>query len=78
MMSAAGRNWRTESGVLLRLAGPLVVNNLAVAGMNTADALMAGHVGVEALASVAVGGSVWFLFFTGGEEASGIRTAPGV
>ena len=64
MMSAAGKNWRKESAVLLRLAGPLVVNNLAVAGMNTADALMAGHVGVEALASVAVGGSVWFLFFT--------------
>ena len=52
--------------MLLRLAGPLVVNNLAVAGMNLADALMAGRLGVEALAAVAVGGSVWFLFFTVG------------
>ena len=63
---SAGNDWRRESGVLLRLAGPLVVNNLAVAGMNLADALMAGRLGVEALAAVAVGGSVWFLFFTVG------------
>ena len=59
-------NWRSESRVLLRLAGPLVVNNLAVAGMNFADAVMAGRLGVEALAAVAVGGSVWFLCFTVG------------
>jgi MATE family multidrug resistance protein len=66
MTASTGKNWRKESGVLLRLAGPLVVNNLAVAGMNLADALMAGRLGVEALAAVAVGGSVWFLFFTVG------------
>lgn len=64
MTAATAKNWRTESGALLRLAGPLVVNNLAVAGMNFADAVMAGRLGVEALAAVAVGGSVWFLFFT--------------
>ena len=52
--------------MLLRLAGPLVVNNLAVAGMNFADAIMAGRLGVSALAAGAVGGSVWFLFFTVG------------
>jgi len=57
-------NWRNESRTLLRLAGPLVVNNLAVAGMSFADAVMAGRLGVEALAAVAVGGSVWFLGFT--------------
>ena len=59
-------NWRTESRSLLRLAGPLVVNNLAVAGMSFADAVMAGRLGVDALAAVAVGGSVWFLGFTFG------------
>jgi len=64
MIGATGKNWRGESRALLRLAGPLVVNNLAVAGMNFADAVMAGRLGVEALAAVAVGGSVWFLFFT--------------
>ncbi len=46
------------------LAGPLVVNNLAVAGMQFADAVMAGRLGADALAAVAVGGSVWFLGFS--------------
>ena len=58
------KNWRQEAGALLRLAGPLVINNLAIAGMQFADAVMAGRLGAEALAAVAVGGSVWFLGFT--------------
>ena len=32
---------RTEAKVLLRLGGPLIVNNLAIAGMQFADAVMA-------------------------------------
>jgi len=57
-------NWRQELPALLKLAGPLVVNNLAIAGMQFADAVMAGRLGAESLAAVAVGGSVWFLGFT--------------
>lgn len=57
-------NWREEAGALCRLAGPLIVNNLAIAGMQFADAVMAGRLGAAALAAVAVGGSVWFLGFT--------------
>jgi len=57
-------NWREETPALLRLAGPLVVNNLAIAGMQFADTVMAGRLGAESLAAVAVGGSVWFLGFT--------------
>lgn len=57
-------NWRQEVRAILRLAGPLIVNNLAVAGMQFADAVMAGRLGAEALAAVAVGGSVWFLGLT--------------
>jgi MATE family multidrug resistance protein len=53
-----------EVRALLRLAGPLIVNNLSIAGMQFADAVMAGRLGAEALAAVAVGGSVWFLGFT--------------
>ena len=64
MAMSAQQNRGKESRALLRLAGPLIINNLAVAGMNFADAVMAGRLGVEALAAVAVGGSVWFLFFT--------------
>lgn len=49
---------------MLRLGGPLMVNNLAVAGMQFADAVMAGSLGARELAAVAVGGSFWFLGFT--------------
>ncbi len=59
-------NWREEFRGLLALAGPLIVNNLAVAGMQIADTIMAGQIGAESLAAVAVGGSVWFLGFTVG------------
>ncbi len=54
----------TEARALLRIGGPLIVNNLAIAGMQFADAVMAGQLGADALAAVAVGGSVWFLAFT--------------
>ena len=57
-------NWRDETRGLLRLAGPIIVNNLAIAGMQFADAVMAGRLGAESLAAVAVGGSIWFLGFT--------------
>ncbi len=56
-------NWREEASALLKLAGPLIVNNLAIAGMQFADAVMAGQLGAQSLAAVAVGGSVWFFGF---------------
>ena len=56
-------SWREEIRELLKLAGPLIVNNLSIAGMQFADAVMAGRLGAEALAAVAVGGSVWFFGF---------------
>ncbi len=56
-------NWREEIRELLKLAGPLIVNNLAIAGMQFADAVMAGRLGAESLAAVAVGASVWFFGF---------------
>ena len=57
-------NWPDEVRALGRLASPLIVNNLSIAGMQFADAVMAGRLGAEALAAVAVGASVWFLGFT--------------
>jgi len=57
-------SWRNEIGRLFKLAGPLIVNNLSIAGMQFADAVMAGRLGVETLAAVAVGGSLWFFAFT--------------
>jgi len=57
-------NWRQELRALLALAGPLIVNNLSIAGIHFSDAVMAGRLGAESLAAVAVGGSVWFFGFT--------------
>lgn len=51
---------------ILRLAGPLVANNLALAGMNFADTVMAGRLGTVDLAAVAVGGSAWMIVFLSG------------
>jgi MATE family multidrug resistance protein len=63
-VSSSRNNWLHESRALLIIAGPLIVNNLSIAGMQFADAVMAGRLGAEALAAVAVGGSIWFLGFT--------------
>lgn len=54
---------RTELHALLKLAGPLIINNLAIASIHFADAVMAGRLGAETLAAVAVGGSVWMIGF---------------
>ena len=56
--------YKLQAKALLRLGGPMIVNNLAVAGMAFADAVMAGSLGATELAAVAVGGSFWFLGFT--------------
>ena len=48
---------------LLKLATPLIINNLAIAGIQFTDAVMSGRLGSRELAAVAVGGSVWFLVF---------------
>ncbi len=48
---------------LLKLATPLIVNNLAIAGIQFTDAVMSGRLGSRELAAVAVGGSIWFLIF---------------
>lgn len=55
---------RIELRALLKLAGPLIINNLAIASIHFADAVMAGRLGAETLAAVAIGGSVWMLGFT--------------
>jgi MATE family multidrug resistance protein len=57
-------SWRNEIRRLFTLAGPLIVNNLSIAGMQFADAVMAGRLGAPTLAAVAVGGSLWFFAFT--------------
>ena len=55
-----------EARAILVLAGPLVANNLAIAGMNFTDTVMSGRLGTQDLAAVAVGGSVWLVVFLTG------------
>lgn len=55
--------WRREIRHYSRIAWPLVLNNLAMAGMQFADTVMAGQLGAEALAIVAVGSAVWFFSY---------------
>lgn len=64
MTNTGGETWRSQLRSISRFGAPLVVNNMALAGMGFADAVMSGRIGAEALAAVAVGGSVWFLSFT--------------
>ncbi|MEX1994692.1 MAG: MATE family efflux transporter [Steroidobacteraceae bacterium] len=52
-----------DSRSILRLAGPLVVNNLVLAGMMLTNTIVAGRLGSEPLAGVAVGGSYYQLFW---------------
>lgn len=52
-----------DSRSILRLAGPLVVNNLVVAGMMLTNTVVAGRLGPEPLAGVAVGGSYYQMFW---------------
>ncbi|MGJ8671087.1 MAG: hypothetical protein ACSHXK_16510, partial [Oceanococcus sp.] len=43
---------------LLRLAGPIVFAQMAFFGMNTTDTIIAGRMGPQVLAGVALGGTV--------------------
>lgn len=54
---------RGDARAILRLGGPLIVNNLANAGMTFADTVMAGQLGARELAGLAVGASYYTLSF---------------
>lgn len=50
---------RAEAGRYFRIGLPIFVAQLAQTGMNFADTAMTGHYNSEAMAAVAVAGSVW-------------------
>jgi MATE family multidrug resistance protein len=64
-MPALHESTRIQFASILRISGPLIVNYLAVAGMNFADTVMSGRLGADALAAVAVGANTWMLAFSG-------------
>jgi multidrug resistance protein, MATE family len=62
MATVAGRA-RADASTIARLAGPLLVNNLATAGMGFTDTVMAGQLGATDLAAVAVGSNYANFFY---------------
>jgi len=69
---------RAEAGATLALAGPLIIHNLALVGMSLTDTIMAGLLGSNILAAVAVGANIWapiFLFTLGVLMAQSPTTA---
>ncbi len=48
---------------LLRLATPIIANNIALAGMSFTDTVMAGRISARDLAAVSVGNAVFFSLF---------------
>lgn len=63
-MQAPDTSRRVQVTSIARISGPLIVNNLAVAGMNFADTVMSGRLGADALAAVAIGSNTWLLAFS--------------
>ena len=63
-MFATSAATRSQLSSIARISGPLIINFLAVAGMNLADVMMSGRLGADALAAVAVGSSTWMLAFS--------------
>ncbi|MGH6871626.1 MAG: MATE family efflux transporter [Rhizomicrobium sp.] len=53
--------WRAEAGELLKLALPLAFTQLAQMAIMTTDVVMLGHFSTQALASAALGNTVFFL-----------------
>ncbi len=51
---------------ILRLGGPLIVNNVAIAGMGFTDTVFAGQLGAVDLAAVAVGHAFYIFFYLTG------------
>jgi MATE family multidrug resistance protein len=51
-----------DARMIVRLGGPLIANNLAVAGMAFADTVMAGRLGAVDLGAVAIGSSYFNLW----------------
>ncbi len=63
-MPSASISWgvadlRAEAGELLKLGLPVIGTQLAQIAMNVVDTVMAGDLGAEALAAVALGSSLW-------------------
>lgn len=62
-LPSSGGAFRREAAANLKLALPLVAAQIAAVGMGTVDTILAGQLGAQALAAVAVGANYAVLFF---------------
>jgi len=60
------RRFLSDARAILRLGGPLLVNNVAIAGMGFTDTVMAGRLSAQDLAAVAVGSAFHIFFYLAG------------
>jgi len=60
------QRFRADARAILRLAGPLMANNLAIAGMSFTDTVMAGQLSARDLAAVAIGSAFHVFFYLTG------------
>lgn len=56
----------SDARAILRLGGPLLVNNVAIAGMGFTDTVMAGRLSAQDLAAVAIGSAFHIFFYLAG------------
>ncbi|MGB1141379.1 MAG: MATE family efflux transporter, partial [Halioglobus sp.] len=68
MNKLTGAPWYGELQALFRIAGPMVIAQLAQVGTGVVDTIMAGHYSTADLAAIAIGYNIWlpiFLIFIG-------------
>jgi multidrug resistance protein, MATE family len=58
----AARPWRDECGATARLAGPLILTNVAQSAINATDVVLLGWLGAGQLAAATIGINLFFAF----------------
>lgn len=56
------RPWRSEAGATARLAGPLILTNVAQSAINATDVILLGWLGARELAAASIGINLFLIF----------------
>jgi len=59
LVPAKSSNFSDDVRAIMRLAGPLIIGQIAVVGMTVTDIYVAGQVNADTLAALQLGGSIW-------------------
>jgi multidrug resistance protein, MATE family len=60
--TSTARPWRDEAGATARLAGPLILTNVAQSAINATDVVLLGWLGARELAASAIGLNLYLVF----------------